>query len=646
MRVSLRASVTTSSALCGVLIFAVSASAQAGSNQPQAGGGQPTGFPSIVVKYIDQASISDYAATIDVFEAPNDVAMGPNGHRTFCFLPQPIVSQTLLDTAFHQLDASLTDAQKKSNAVFTIPVQWTYDLARVKQLVATYLESRYGGTIQPQDIQTLPLNAFVVYALFPDGTQLTLRHFPDIDTGGTQMIVNSLPEPGTGQISATYAQLKSFDTNPQIGAHGYVTAAALATTAISISGQIFTSNDFLNQVNGAGGLSQILNSQSSTGGVGLAIPVLSGIFGGGESSSSSSETSSINRFVSRHFVQSALENGSSSVVINSFSDANPDQQKSTIISQLVNFALGAMNHTTAQFVSDASGLYKLHSDSLNADLGTGMTLSQIAAASKGSSNFDPQLSQDISDGKVTAKDTEQLTQNSTSDISWTASGSIMVPSTVDLYYSTDEHFTQTITDQFVGNEAHYTNAVYDAPANNLTTSVRTSFDVGIGSIVASMVPWENQSPEFREHFVPADGRAVDSTTQYFALMNSLRPAGEPVLTAVAVPDLRGIFLRGLNNFDTALAPSTMDPDYVGKTRVAGQDQEQDSMRREVDTIANAGGDLNNFVRRTGGDAGNGDHFSPLDAVGHSSGHALQVTVGQGSETRPVNRAVYYYIRVN
>jgi hypothetical protein len=168
------------------------------------------------------------------------------------------------------------------------------------------LKNKYGSDVQPSDIQTVPLNAYVVYGLLPGNAQIALKHLPDIQPGvlGGSQVLAELPEPDKGELVASVHDIESFVNNPAIGAHGYVTAAQLATTAISISGSIFTSADFLDQVNGAGGLNQTLTSHSSSSGVGIALPVLGGIFGGHDDSTSASGSSSINRFVSRNFVQS------------------------------------------------------------------------------------------------------------------------------------------------------------------------------------------------------------------------------------------------------------------------------------------------------------------------------------------------------
>jgi hypothetical protein len=598
------------------------------------GDDQPTAIPSVVVKYRDQCYIPDYAAQLEVYEVANSAASGQR--RTFCFVPHPILDSTRLKQAFESLQSSLSDAQKVSTATFALPVKWTYDLERVKSLVANFLKNKYGGDIQPSDIQTVPLNAYVVYVPRSDGTQVSLKHLPDIQPGvlNAQQVLGALPEPASGKLVASFIDISNFVENPAIGAHGYVTAAQLTTTAVSISGSIFTSADFRDQVNGKGGLQQTLTSQSSSGGVGIALPVVGGLFGGQQNSSGASESSSINRFVSRNFVQSAFESGSSKIYIREFTDSHSGQGLPDVIKQLLSFALENMNHTTAMFEKQKDGLYKLHSDSLNTDLGTGMTLSQIAAATKGDSEFSGKLQHDVQADGVKASDASELTDSGKSDISWTASGNILVPSTVDLYYASNDQFSHNVTTEYLSDEASYANYIYDSPATVLSSDDGAPIDAEIGAIIASMVPWEAASAAFRAHYLPADGREVDKSSQYYALINRQRPSGQSDLSQVNVPDLRGMFLRGLNVMDPQSSVQ-LDPGRADENnRVVGG--------YEADEVGPHQHNLSKLGNYPNGNGGDGSHIGE----GGTLRKDYPIDSNATKETRPKNIAVYYYIRVN
>lgn len=610
------------------------------------GGDQNTAFPNIVIKYLAQMYIPDYGSQITIFVNSNSAALG--GRQSFAFMPTPILDQSALQKTFVDLTASLTDDQKKSPLPISISLHWTYQLEQTKRLIAAELSKRPEFTNTPiyeSDVLTVPLNAFAVYAMI-DNKEYPLEVMPDPATG-TQIPPN-LADPDNGTLTAPYALIAAFAQQPAIGARGYVTTADIQTTAISISGKILSSEDFLNQVSGPASFSQTLNSTSSSGGVGLALPVLGGIFGGNSSASSASESSQINRFVSRNFVQHTLESGGEILSIHRWTDAHPGTAPDSVVTQLVSFALNAMNHTTARFEKQADGSYKLHSDDLNSDLGSSLTLSQIAVATKGSSDFDPTLNGDIKAGNVSASDAAKLTNNGSNDISWSAQGNIAVPSTVDLYYATSDQFKANLAAEYVTDQANYAQTTFNIKARVTTSIPSVPLDPGVGTIVASEVPWNAQTTEFREHWIPADGRAVPESSQYFKLMIALLPADPGQPTEVRVPDLRGQFLRGLNNFDGSIAPSKVDPfdRENGRARKVGEVQSSAIQKQnlQVDTQNK----LHNFSH--GGDSGYGDHIKiPQDHGGDwmQLGIMLDPNVSYSPfETRPTNISVFYYIKIN
>lgn len=624
--------------LAAVIVASIPAAAQ--------GGNQNTAFPNIVIKSLAQMSIPDYGSQITIFEASNSAAQGDR--QRFAFMPTPILDEDALQKTFADLTTSLSSDQKNSPLPVSISLHWTYQLVQTKKLIAAELSKRpefKAAPVYESDILTVPLNSFSVYALI-NNKEYPLEVMPD-PAAGVQIPPN-LADPDGGTLTAPYPVIAAFAQQPAIGARGYVTTADVQTTAISISGTVLSSEDFLNQVSGPANFSQTMNSTSSSGGVGLALPVLGGIFGGGSSGSSASESSQINRFVSRNFVQHALESGGETLSIHEWTDAHSGTTPDSIVTQLVTFALNAMNHTTARFEQQADRTYKLHSDDLNSDLGTSLTLSQIAAATNGSSNFDSSLNNDIKAGNVSASDAAKLTNNGSSDISWSAQGNIAVPSTVDLYYATSDQFKANLDEEYVTEQANYAQTTIDIKARVTASVPSVPLDPGIGTIVASAVPWEAQTAEFREHWIPADGRAVPESSQYFKLMVATLPANPGQSPQIKVPDLRGQFLRGLNNFDSSVAASSVDPfdRENGRARKVGEVESSAIQKQnlQVDTQNK----LHNFQH--GGNSNDGDHIRlPADHPGDwmQLGIILDPNVNYSPfETRPTNIAIFYYIRIN
>ena len=136
----------------------------------------------------------------------------------------------------------------------------------------------------------------------------------------------------------------------------------------------------------------------------------------------------------------------------------------------------------------------------------------------------------------------------------------------------------------------------------------TKDDVSVGAI---WLPHKSQ-------WAPCDGREVPGSTYV------------RVSARANVPDLRGVFLRGLNQFDP-------------KTLSAQKREQLDPDARLVDSFQ-----ADQFQ----------SHTHSYDRVGHTGGPGIADGAGYylhgpdptlsagGAETRPKNVAVYYYIKIN
>lgn len=174
-------------------------------------------------------------------------------------------------------------------------------------------------------------------------------------------------------------------------------------------------------------------------------------------------------------------------------------------------------------------------------------------------------------------------------------------------------------------------------------------DAAVGSIVASVLDYStfskvNKQPIIfditKSKWAPADGRKVNGS-KYGAY-------------AGTVPDLRGVFLRGLNKFYVGMPDNTLqaDPDI----RTAGSFQ-ADSIKRHKHVLNDPGHTHPVASGYSTAGGSNGKPGGELTNGGNGNGDknvhpALQNTTGitlneyGGAETRPKNIAVYYYIRIN
>ena len=145
-------------------------------------------------------------------------------------------------------------------------------------------------------------------------------------------------------------------------------------------------------------------------------------------------------------------------------------------------------------------------------------------------------------------------------------------------------------------------------------------NIPIGTIIASMLPPEKLEKQYGRIWVLADGSRVSQSTSYVKI------TGKSVL-----PDLRGVFIRGLN-----LGRQDGKEDPNGANRKSGDYQPDDFKSHTHQERPAGSGQWFELYKRQGswGNERDGNILGP------------QTGPKGGSETRPKIIAVYYYIKVN
>jgi len=177
------------------------------------------------------------------------------------------------------------------------------------------------------------------------------------------------------------------------------------------------------------------------------------------------------------------------------------------------------------------------------------------------------------------------------------------------------------------------NFVYIIEAEN----VGFNKEFPIGTILTSVLDWDSFSQitsgktagewdAANSKWAPADGRGV-SASKYS------RKSGKN-----EVPDLRGVFLRGLNMFDPfyqdEVATSQKDPD----NRAAGSFQ-TDALKSHSHTFNTRGNGEN-----AGGQGYPAISDNPNNHIGTKA--TTDNSPNLSTETRPKNVAVFYYVKIN
>ncbi|MEF9480516.1 hypothetical protein OWR28_25065 [Chryseobacterium sp. 1B4] len=180
----------------------------------------------------------------------------------------------------------------------------------------------------------------------------------------------------------------------------------------------------------------------------------------------------------------------------------------------------------------------------------------------------------------------------------------------------------------------------------------------MGTILCSYLSWE----EFQEvtknnltnpdknwnskysKWAPCDGRKVDTNCGLARATQNL----------TNVPDLRGIFLRGNNAFDTnemafgipSVSENQKDP---SGNRLRGSIQGDEIKEHDHQIMQQSFGGVTSTPRAVSANTSGAD--GDLDGSQVISGYdkatvPLIIAVAGGKETRPKNMAVNYYIRIN
>ena len=158
--------------------------------------------------------------------------------------------------------------------------------------------------------------------------------------------------------------------------------------------------------------------------------------------------------------------------------------------------------------------------------------------------------------------------------------------------------------------------------------------VPVGSVRASLLD------ETAFASAAGDPSTFDATTSKWALADGRNVSGSGYASVsgnVNIPDLRGLFLRGLN-----VGRSIATGDSDGAARNAGDYQ--------GDQFASHNHNTGNFRYLVQRNPGSGTTGAPTDSFGPNEPDILNtgalVAAGSGTETRPRNAAVYYYVRIN
>lgn len=179
-----------------------------------------------------------------------------------------------------------------------------------------------------------------------------------------------------------------------------------------------------------------------------------------------------------------------------------------------------------------------------------------------------------------------------------------------------------------------------------------SSEIPVGTVIASTLEFGKFTIDYnpdnvkvtdtkRVLWVPADGRAVPGSKY-----QSLTGKGD-------APDLRGVFLRGMNEFYSfgrkdKVNDNQADPD---KKRAVGEFQEdsfQSHLHKHSHTFPVSPAKYRDEQAAAIGNRTEASKYADTDIYNEDKEHEnnFETSGRQATETRPKNSAVYYYIKIN
>ena len=163
----------------------------------------------------------------------------------------------------------------------------------------------------------------------------------------------------------------------------------------------------------------------------------------------------------------------------------------------------------------------------------------------------------------------------------------------------------------------------------------------VGSIITSVLSWEDfqtLNPNLAGNYLPCDGRDVPANAKYYDAEKRK-----------IVPDLRGLFIHGVNQMDPNKTTKVSDDKKNPEDKKAGEFQKQDWKSFYVSSQEAEPGNYTHqpvLVPKVGI---NENSRSTNNFSGHWLGNnatVMKYKWDDSSEIRPRNMSVYYYIKIN
>lgn len=171
-------------------------------------------------------------------------------------------------------------------------------------------------------------------------------------------------------------------------------------------------------------------------------------------------------------------------------------------------------------------------------------------------------------------------------------------------------------------------------------SISTTKEFPIGTIITSFLRLDQFNLATKNNEKSPGGIWTSQKSRWSPCDGRPLPGSKygKIASQTNAPDLRGLFLRGLNSFDEGYTIPPREPNQISPNPKALGVYQPDELKSHLHTVSIGG---------TGGGVP-GDQGWALENITRTGtiSFSTNSTVPAGEETRPKNLAVYYYIKIN
>jgi Phage Tail Collar Domain len=487
--------------------------------------------------------------------------------------------------------------------------------------------------VQNINLSYLPYSYYVLKArMGEDYLIVNPTDLPSFSNVGNFQTTHMVPKERNYELSGSLKHLREFyemrGSNDNLKGSLYVGGFEFSSDYVKGTADFANSTTIKKRLFGDGTLidNQVVKSTSSEGGLSLSLGPLK--LGGGKVNSEVWSDNQKKRIVNRNYVSDLLTENRTEIRILSMGDADKVRETK---SQIINYLLNTIATTvTLEFQKISDNEYSLVKDNVEYANFKGEQVDRLLKA-KPQREFATATDRSLSGNGMSAAEKENITSKVGDDITWQFKGTEWVPTKADVYIISDNQLRSSISIDALSynKEGRRTIEIpFIYPAAWLEN--RSSHEVGVivdrDNPIGSILAFAGNIDKIPAGWKLCNGQnlPVHGNEEIFNVINY--SWGRQENGDFNLPDLRGVFLRGVDN------SRNVDIDRAGSASkgLIVNDIQADAFKRHSHNMRNFHGN--------GGQGGD-----ELSLAGHLTEVKDRIWEG-GSETRPINVAVNYIIR--